>query len=62
MTLQEKWLFGSFRIRSRIRAFNKLSEAEQLMDLSQYIILFALHQLSVLPLDRTRFLLIAHRE
>ena len=69
-----KWLFGCFWIRSRIRAFNKLSEAELLLDLSQYIILFALHQFSSshlhyklksnkvpldLPLDRTRFLLIA---
>ena len=46
--LQEKWLFGCFWIRSRIRAFNKLSEAEQLLDLSQYIFLFALHHIFAL--------------
>ena len=81
MSLREKWLFGYFWIisTSRIRAFNKLSEALQLLDsgLSQYIILVALHQSSSsnshcklksmkvpsdLPLDRTIFLLIAHRE
>ena len=44
VTLREKWLFGCFWIRSsRIRACNKLPEAEQLLDLCQYIILFALH-------------------
>ena len=46
-----KWLFkknargfyGSFWHRSRIRAHKKLSEAEQLSGLFQYIFLFALH-------------------
>ena len=74
---ETKWLFGCFWIRSRIGSFNKLSEALQFLGLSQYIILFALHQSSSsnshyklesmkvqsdLPLERTRFLLISHRE
>ena len=48
VTRLEKWLFGCFWIRSRIGAFNKLSETEQLLDLSQYFkfILFVLHQFS----------------
>ena len=42
-----KMAFCCFWIRSRIRACgNKPSEAEQLLDLFQYIILFALHQFS----------------
>ena len=44
--LRRKWLFGCFWIRSRIRACKKLPEAEQLLDLCQYIIFFALHQFS----------------
>ena len=41
-----KWIFGCLLGRPRIRAHNKLSEAEKLLDLSQYIFLFTIHQSS----------------
>ena len=77
VTLQEKWLFGCLWLRSRIRAHNKRSEAEQLLSLFQYIFLFAryrfpsknaqckLNSMKVsaeLCLDRTNFLVVAHRK
>ena len=46
VTLQEKWHFGCLWLRSRIRAHNKLSEAEQLLGLFQLNLLFALYQSS----------------
>ena len=46
MALQEKWYFGCLWLRSRISAHNKLSEAEQLLGLFQFNLLFALYQSS----------------
>ena len=72
-----KWILGCLWLRSRITAHNKLSEAGQLLGLFQYIYLFALYQRSSsnlhyklkstnfqsdLRLDKTRFLVIYHRE
>ena len=69
--------FGYLWLRSRIRAHNKPSEAEQLLGLFQCNFLFALYQSSSsnwhcelkstkvpvdLCLDKTRFLVIAHRK
>ena len=41
LTLQEKWRFGCLWFRSRTRAYNKLSEAEQFLSLFQFNLFFA---------------------
>ena len=56
MTLEKKWLFGRLWLRSRSRAHIKLSEAEKLLDMSQYIALQVYH---VLILELIVFALLA---